>query len=83
MLAWAAAYVVVALMAAVIVLSRREPTVVRGDWVFLLTSLFVLLAASVSTVRGERFSFGVLGRRPPGRSRGADVVVAGAGVAVR
>lgn len=60
MLAWAAAYVVVALMAAVIVLSRREPTVVRGDRVFLLTSLFVLLAASVSAARGERFSLGVL-----------------------
>jgi hypothetical protein len=59
-LAWAAAYVVVAVVAAVVVLGRREPTVVRGDWVFLLTSLFVLLAASVSAVRGERFSLGVL-----------------------
>ena len=60
MLAWAAAYVVLMAAAAVVVLSRREPTVVRGDWVFLATALFVLLAASVTALRGERFSLGVL-----------------------
>ena len=60
MLAWAAAYVVVAAVAAVVVLSRREPTIIRGDWVFLLTSLFALLAATVTALRGERFSLGTL-----------------------
>jgi hypothetical protein len=59
-LAWAAAYVVVVAVAAAVVVSRREPTIVRGDWVFLLTSLFVLLAAIVTALRGERFSLGVL-----------------------
>ena len=60
MLAWAAAYLVVALVAMVLVLARREPTIVRGDWVFLLTSAFVLLAASVTALRGERLSLGAL-----------------------
>lgn len=60
MLAWAAAYVVIAIAAAVVVLARREPTIVRGDWIFLLTSSFVLLAATVTSIRGERFSLGVL-----------------------
>jgi hypothetical protein len=57
---WAAAYLVVAAAAAGIVLARREPTVVRGDWVFLLTSLFVLVAATVTAWRGGRFSLGLL-----------------------
>ena len=60
MLAWAAAYVVVMVVAAAVVLGRREPTIVRGDWVFLVTSLFALLAATVTALRGERFSLGVL-----------------------
>jgi hypothetical protein len=59
-LAWAIAYAVVMALALVVVVSRREPTIVRGDWVFLVTSLFVLLAAVVSALRGERFSLGVL-----------------------
>ena len=60
MLAWAIAYVVLLVVATMVVLARREPTIVRGDWVFLLTSLFVLLAATVTALRGERFSLGVL-----------------------
>ncbi len=60
MLAWAIAYAVILTGAVVVVLARREPTIVRGDWVFLLTSLFVLVAALVTAVRGERFSLGVL-----------------------
>ena len=60
MLAWAAVYVVLVVVAAGVVLARREPTVVRGDWVFLLTSLYILLAATVTAWRGERFSLGVL-----------------------
>ena len=60
MLVWAAVYVVLVVVAMIIVLARREPTVVRGDWVFLLTSLYVLLAAAVTAWRGERFSLGVL-----------------------
>ena len=60
MLAWAAAYVIIAGVAAAIVLSRREPTIVRGDWVFLLTAVFVLVAATVIAVRGGRFSLGEL-----------------------
>ena len=60
MLAWAVAYVVVLVVAAAVVLGRREPTIVRGDWVFLMTALFVLLAAAVTALRGERFSLGVL-----------------------
>ena len=60
MLAWAAVYVVLVAAAAVVVTVRREPTVVRGDWVFLLTSLYVLLAAATAAWRGERFSLGVL-----------------------
>jgi hypothetical protein len=59
-LVWAAAYVVLVVVASVVVLARREPTVVRGDWVFLLTALFVLLAAVVTALRGGRFSLGVL-----------------------
>jgi len=57
---WAAAYVVIALAAAVVVLARREPTIVRGDWIFLLTSLFVLAAAVVTALGGGRFSLGAL-----------------------
>lgn len=60
MLAWAAVFVALVVVAAVVVLARREPTVVRGDWVFLLTALFVLLAAVVTALRGGRFSLGVL-----------------------
>lgn len=60
MLGWAAAYVVLVLAASVVVLARREPTIVRGDWIFLLTALYVLLAAVVTAVRGGRFSLGVL-----------------------
>lgn len=60
MLVWAAAYVVIAAVAAVVVSSRREPTIVRGDWVFLLTALFVLVAAMVTALRGGRFSLGEL-----------------------
>jgi hypothetical protein len=59
-LGWAAAYVVIAVVAAVVVLARREPTIVRGDWVFLLTAVFVLLAAIVTALRGGRFSLGEL-----------------------
>ena len=60
MLVWAAAYAVLVAAAFVVVLARREPTVVRGDRIFLLTALYVLLAAGVTTVRGGRFSLGVL-----------------------
>lgn len=60
MLAWAAVYVALVVVAAVVVLARREPTVVRGDWVFLLTALYVLAAAAVTALRGGRFSLGVL-----------------------
>ena len=60
MLGWAAAYVVLVAAAFVVVLARREPTVVRGDRIFLLTALYVLMAAGVKTVRGGRLSLGVL-----------------------
>lgn len=60
MLGWAAAYVVLVAAAFVVVLARREPTVVRGDYVFLLTALYVLVAAGVTTLRGGRLSLGVL-----------------------
>jgi hypothetical protein len=59
-LGWAAAYVVLVVAAFVVVLARREPTVVRGDQIFLLTGLYVLLAAGVTAVRDGRFSLGVL-----------------------
>lgn len=60
MLSWAIAYVALGLAATAVVLTRREPTIVRGDWLFLLTALYVLLAAVVTAVRGGRFSLGVL-----------------------
>lgn len=60
MLGWAAAYVVLVVAASVVVLARREPTIVRGDWIFLLTAIFVLLAAAVTALRGGRFSLGIL-----------------------
>ncbi|HUQ82318.1 MAG TPA: hypothetical protein VM076_14295 [Gemmatimonadaceae bacterium] len=60
MLAWAIAYAVILTVAVVVVRARREPTIVRGDWVFLVTSLFVLVAALVTAFRGERFSLGAL-----------------------
>jgi len=59
-LGWAAAYVVLVAAAFVVVLARREPTVVRGDRIFLLTALYVPMAAGVTTVRGGRLSLGVL-----------------------
>jgi hypothetical protein len=59
-LGWAAVYVVLVVAASVVVLARREPTIVRGDWIFLLTALYVLLAAAVTAMRGGRFSLGVL-----------------------
>jgi len=59
-LGWAAAYVVLVAAAFVVVLARREPTVVRGDWIFLLTALYVLLAAGATALRGGRLSLGVL-----------------------
>jgi len=59
-LVWAAVYAVVVVVAAAVVLARREPTIVRGDWLFLLTALFVLLAAVITAVRGGRFSLGAL-----------------------
>ena len=60
MLGWAIAYFVLGLVATAIVLARREPTVVRGDWLFLVTALYVLVAATVTAARGERFSSGAL-----------------------
>ncbi len=60
MLVWAAAYAVLVVLASAVVVARREPTIVRGDWVFLLTALYVLLAAGVTAARGGRFSLGVL-----------------------
>jgi len=59
-LGWAAVYVGLVVVATVIVLARREPTIVRGDWVFLLTAVYALVAAIVTAVRGGRFSLGVL-----------------------
>ena len=44
MLVWAGVYLAIVTAAVAIVLARREPTIVRGDWVFFLTSLFVLLS---------------------------------------
>ena len=60
MLGWAVAYVALALVATAVVLARREATIVRGDWVFLLTALYVLAAAVVTAARGGRFSLGEL-----------------------
>ena len=60
MLVWAAVYAGLAVLAAVAVVARREPTIVRGDWVFLLTALYVLLAAVLTAFRGGRFSLGEL-----------------------
>jgi hypothetical protein len=59
-LVWAAIYAALVVLAAVVVLARREPTIVRGDWVFLLTALYILLAAVATALRGGRFSLGVL-----------------------
>jgi hypothetical protein len=59
-LRWAAAYVVLVVAAFAVVLARREPTVVRGDRIYLLTALYILLAAGVTTFRGGRVSLGVL-----------------------
>ena len=60
MLVWTAVYVAIVAVAAVVVLARREPTIIRGDGVFLVTALFMLLAAVVTAVRGGRFSLGGL-----------------------
>lgn len=60
MLGWAAAYVVLVVAASVVVLARREPTIVRGDWIFLLTAVYVLVAAVGTALRGGRLSLGVL-----------------------
>lgn len=60
MLVWAAAYAAFALAAVLIVLARREPTVVRGDWLFLVTALYLLAAALVTALRGGRFTLGAL-----------------------
>ena len=60
MLVWAAAYAVLAGVAAVLVRARREPTIVRGDWIFFLTAVYVLVAAVVTALQGGRFSLGVL-----------------------
>jgi hypothetical protein len=59
-LGWAIAYVALGLAAAAVVRTRREPTIVRGDWVFLVTALYILAAAIVTAGRGGRFSLGVL-----------------------
>lgn len=60
MLVWAAAYVALLIAAAVVVRARHEPTIVRGDSVFLVTSVFVLVAAAVTALRDGRFSLGTL-----------------------
>ncbi len=60
MLGWAAAYVALVIAASVVVLARREPTVVRGDWVFFLTALYVLVAAAITVLGGGHLSLGVL-----------------------
>lgn len=52
MLTWAAAYAGILLVAAAVVLLRREPTAVRGDWFFLFTAAFVLVALVASLPRG-------------------------------
>jgi hypothetical protein len=59
-LVWAAAYAVLAGVAALLVRSRREPTIVRGDWIFSFTAVYALVAAVVTALRGGRFSLGVL-----------------------
>ena len=59
MLGWAAAYVVLVIAASAVVLARREPTVVRGDWVFLLTAVYVLVAVAITALRGGSISLGV------------------------
>ena len=60
MLLWAIAYVAVGLVASALVLTRREPTIVRGDWVFLLTALYVLVATVVAIVRGDGLTLGMV-----------------------
>ena len=60
MLGWAIAYVAVALVASALVLARREPTIVRGDWVFLLTALYVLAATVAAISRGDGVTLGIM-----------------------
>lgn len=57
-MAWAAAYAALLIVTLVLVSLRREPTVVRGDWVFLVTSLFLIAATVITALRGGRFSVG-------------------------
>jgi len=59
-LGWTIAYVAVGLVASALVLARREPTIVRGDWVFLLTALYVLVATVVTVIRGDGISLGMM-----------------------
>jgi hypothetical protein len=59
-LGWAVAYVVLVVAAFVVVLARREPTIVRGDRIFVLTALYLLVAAGVTALRGGQLSLGVL-----------------------
>ena len=60
MLVWASVYAGVVIVACAVVGTRREPTIVRGDWIFLWTAVFILVAAIVVALRGGRFSLGVL-----------------------
>lgn len=59
MLGWAIAYVAAGLVASAAVLARREPTIVRGDWIFLLTALYVLIATVVTLAREDRVTLGM------------------------
>lgn len=70
---WAAAYVVLVVAASAVVLTRREPTVVRGDWVFLLTAVYVLVAVVITVLRGGGISLGM--------AAGAIVVLLGCSLA--
>ncbi len=60
MLVWAAGYAAFLILVLVVVAARREPTAVRGDWLFLFTSLFLLAATIVTGLRGDRFGLGTL-----------------------
>ena len=60
MLVWAAVYAGFVIVAFAVVAARREPTIVRGDWIFLWTAVFILAAASAVALRGGRFSLGEL-----------------------
>ena len=60
MLGWAIAYVAVGLVASALVLARREPTIVRGDWVFSLTALYLLLTTVAVVLRGDGVTLGMI-----------------------